>query len=354
MKSFIDLSNDQIACTMLFNAIQYLTWMPCCYTAEIEMDFIKYLKCYSKFSTPRLIFNTAVWLDFSQKIQLWNIRGVEFMGRLLFTRHGRSQEIKDPLSLKLKGLEVGISNILRWASPLKSLALYPLKTKKKQSLCICFISSTASRSQPVVSQMIIKSQPLCRFSEHFGVNAPSKAVGRYLPPRPHQASHKQSSVLPTVPRVFPSPFQRHASLCSVHWHGGGVQLSGLSFKSTCFSPLISHPSRRLTASPRPPLIYPSARTRWTSVHLLHRFCPPFDTHTHTPYFFFSYHSPSFSFSHNPLFLSIISLGSPEHSWWHSNSPVCMGSVFHWYRYIIWSHFPQWRLILLECCSVFLR
>lgn len=224
------------------------------------------------------------------------------MGRLLFTRHGRSQEIKDPLSLKLKGLEV-IScaelRLLRVSGFYESAAkvnpcITPLKQKKKPVplhmfyFIDCF--SLSARRVPDDN----KSRPLCCFLEHFGANAPTEAVGRYLPPRPHQASHKQSAVLPTVPRVFPSPSQRHASLRSVHWHG--VQLLGLSFKSTCFSPLISHPSQRLTASPRPPLIYPSAGTRWTSVHLLHRFCPPFDTHTHTPRLFF------FSFLPLSLFL----------------------------------------------------
>lgn len=85
---------------------------------------------------------------------------------------------------------------------------------------------------------------------------------------------------------------------------------GLSFKSTCFSPLISHPSRRLTASPWPQLVYPSVGTRWTSVHLLHRLRPPLFT---PPTFFFFLYSPGFSFATIIIFLSIISLGSPEHS-----------------------------------------
>lgn len=102
-----------------------------------------------------------------------------------------------------------------------------------------------------------------------------------------------------------------------------VHLAWLSFESTCFSLLISHPSQRLTASPRPPLIYPSAGTRWTSVHLL---LSSTHTHTHTHPFF----SLSFSFCHNPIFSSVISLRSLEPSRTpmveSNNSPVCMGSV----------------------------
>lgn len=146
--------------------------------------------------------------------------------------------------------------------------------------------------------MIIKTQPLCCFLEHFAVNAPAKAVGRYLPPRPHQASHKQSGVLPTAPHAFSESLSASRLSPPCPPARRGVRLSGLSFKSACFSPLISHPSQRLTASPRPPLIYPSAGTRWTSVHLLHRFCPPFRTHTHTPFFFLT----TLRLSHSPIIL----------------------------------------------------
>lgn len=185
-------------------------------------------------------------------------------------------------------------------------------------------------SQPfLVPEMIIKFGFERSLESIFGVN--NRAVGGFLAPCGLVTSH--ISGLPVHSTVLGPFTASHLSLLE-SGHAALVGRQRLSFKSTCFSPLISHPSRRLTASPWPPLVYPSVGTRWTSVHLLHRLRSPL----FTPPFFFLY-SLAFSFATIICFLSILSLGSPEPSWWHRNRSVCMGSVFHQRRYIIWKSFP---------------
>lgn len=132
-----------------------------------------------------------------------------------------------------------------------------------------------------------KSRPLCCFLEHFGANTPTEAVGRYLPRRPHHASHKQSAVLPTVPRVFPSPSQRHASLRSVHWHGTACSSWGCHLNLHVFHhlSLIHHSGWRRARGPRSYIRQRGQDGRASTCFIasvLH------STHTHTPPFFFSF------------------------------------------------------------------
>lgn len=108
-----------------------------------------------------------------------------------------------------------------------------------------------------------------------------------------------------------NPTERPSGAVSAHiylhfWK----QLTWVSFESTCFSLLISHPSQQLTASPRPPLTSVSADKMDES--------PP------APSLLSSTHTPFSPLSYNPIFSSVISLGP---WWWSNDSPVGMGSVF---------------------------
>lgn len=156
---------------------------------------------------------------------------------------------------------------------------------------------------------------------------------RFPPPVwSRQTPNTRSCVSPTVLGPFTASYLSllGSGPAALGRGGGGCHLNLHVFRHLS---LIHHGSWRRAPGPRS---YIRQRgTRWTSVHLLHRLRPLTFT---PPLFFFSF---TLRLSHSPTiicFLSIISLGSPEHSWWRRNRCVCMGSVFHRQRYIIWKSF----------------
>lgn len=168
--------------------------------------------------------------------------------------------------------------------------------------------------------------------EHFWRERHQQSRRQFPPPVwSRQTPNTRSSVSPTVLGPFAASYLSllGSGPAALGRGGGGCHLNLHVFRHLS---LIHHGSWRRARGPRSYIRQWGQDERASTCFIasvLRRSHPPF---------FFPLLSGFLILPTIICFLSIISLGSPEHSWWRRNRSVCMGFVFHRQRYIIWKSF----------------